>query len=1169
MKSRYQRLAEAHAQSRVPLRSRLARGAAALRVWALRLAGVGLVAGCAAGAGGAVFYEEEIRKEPGAHVTREAILAIIAQESAILASDGQTRLGVFFDREHRVYVPYDRIPAAWKAAIVAAEDQRYWEHPGVDPLGIGRAMWKNLEAGALVAGGSSLTQQTAKNLYYRPDRSLRSKWDELVNALRLEAHFSKEEILEFYANQFHVSANGRGIGIAARYFFDKDASELNTLECAFIAGLVKAPAAYNPFVGRTEERRAEARARGWARTQYVLGRMRATGALSAQEHARLLAQESAFLDGSVFRQGTFRYDRTAILDEVAARLEQAPFPALFAEVGIDNPSTAGLTIVTTIDAGAQRAAEYGLQHHLTEVGVRLEKLGADALILTDAAGPDATRSTPPAVLEVLEARVVAHGKKGIELDLGAGTCTVDAAAQKRVGAHLAGGARTRLDEVLPVGAVVRASLRAPGRCDLEVRPRLQGAVLALDQGQIRVMVGGSDNRNFNRAIAARRQFGSTWKPIVYAAAMALGWTPVDLLDNRPNVFRFEGSHYAPRGDHEGAPFTTLSWAGARSENLASVWLLAHLVDRLDRAALRALAAELGMVPEGLERDAWIRRVRDEWGVISTPARFDEIAFFSAREELLAEGVSDPRDEVELISLGWGGGTEAEERRLRERGDRERLAALQANYLAMAEIAGACAAEAETLKKLAGAAEEPGFFGGLFGRAEPEVDLAAARAGLRRTAIDATGAVSCGALGDGPAPETLAAIAAGTGPALGAPRLFGRLPLPLFAELQRRVERRRLVLEGADPWDLEVLLGHPDFRTWMAIRAVSRTAAAFGITSELPPVLSLPLGASEVTLEEMAVAYDTMAAGHGWLAPGGWKAAGDLLERSVASPERGTSLIAEIRDREGVVLYRARPVAGAEVPAAPGALLTDVLRNVVRAGTGRRAVDAVRVGSAVVPVSGKTGTTNGFKNAAFIGNVPRVVEGAWSAERGITVAVYVGYDDNTPMTGGGLRLAGASGALPVWLATAQGLADAGLLGDPAGVAAEVPDPPGTARVSVETEGGVPSADGAGTVLFRGEVDDGVPAPVRAVQRLGGAPPPAGGGPDAPGGGAAPIPPVVPVPIAEEDVWVDEMADPSIAVTPDDAAPVEAPAGEVPADAPPEDLPEDIDPRIAPVDGAEPG
>ena len=221
----------------------------------------------------------------------------------------------------------------------------------------------------MVAGGSTLTQQTAKNLYYRPDRSLKSKWTELLNALRLEARYSKEEIIEFYANQFHVSSNGRGLGIGARYFFDKTVDELDTLECAFLAGLVKAPARYNPFVGQTAEERGQARKRAMERTRYVLNRMLAEGFLTEAVHKDLTSQEL------VFQKGRFQYESNVVLDEVESRLSQAPFPALFASLDIDNPSTAGISIVTTLDEPIQRGATYGLWHHLSEIGPALGRRG--------------------------------------------------------------------------------------------------------------------------------------------------------------------------------------------------------------------------------------------------------------------------------------------------------------------------------------------------------------------------------------------------------------------------------------------------------------------------------------------------------------------------------------------------------------------------------------------------------------------------------------------------------------------------------------------------------------------------------------------------------------------------------------------------------------------------
>jgi len=153
-----------------------------LLVLAVILAAVGALAA-------AIAYRKYVVNEPGEHISPEAIQAIIAQESPVLYRDGETRLGVLFAEEHREYVPYDKIPKTWVAAIVAAEDDRFWQHEGIDPKGVLRAVVKNVKAGRMVAGGSTLTQQTAKNLYYRPDRSWQSKLGEAANALRAGSGF--------------------------------------------------------------------------------------------------------------------------------------------------------------------------------------------------------------------------------------------------------------------------------------------------------------------------------------------------------------------------------------------------------------------------------------------------------------------------------------------------------------------------------------------------------------------------------------------------------------------------------------------------------------------------------------------------------------------------------------------------------------------------------------------------------------------------------------------------------------------------------------------------------------------------------------------------------------------------------------------------------------------
>ncbi len=1000
----------------------------------LRLLVGGLLTLGAVSCVGGWSYQEHVVEEPGPQFTREEILAIIAQESPVYYRDGATRIGVFFDLEHRAYVPFADIPTAYVHAIVAAEDGDFFEHHGVSVKHIVRAMVQNAKAGAVVAGGSTLTQQTAKNLFYRPDRSFRSKWGELVNALRLEAHFSKEEILEFYANQFHVSANGRGLGIAARYFFDKEVGDLTVKECAFIAGLVKAPSRYNPFVGGTEERRQAARNAAEERTAYVLRRMEEEGYLTAPERAALVSQPLAF------RRGTFQYDRSVLLDEVQRRLEEPAFIELFERLGIDNPSTAGIQIITTVDATVQREATWGLWHHLTEIGPILEKAGADALRLPDKTPVPLGADTPLQVHGFYAARVVSAAPDAIQLDVGGHACPVDAEAMDRIAAVLTrartGNATARADDdaraaivkALPIGAVVLASVRAPGACDLELRPRLQGAAVVLEDGQLRALVGGNDNRNFNRASSAQRQFGSTWKPLIYLAALQLGWLPTDALDNRRAVFPFRDVWYYPRPDHPSDAYVTMSMAGARSENLASVWLLAHLTDPLNAEQLRRLAGLVGLARRPDESaEAFRVRMRDDEALRSSPERFEEFAFAAARKDVLS-GLAfgaHPEDAAALRSLHHGYGFAAERTRVartsRSAERTARLAALRDNFLALEESAAAC---------LAGT--------GAFAR-DP-----------------ATGALACGVRPEGWEP---------LGEAVDPEADFlvdGRIHRSTLRELRAAVTRHVATFEGRDPWDPEVLASHPDYRTLVGLRYVTRMVGALGVDADLPDVLSLPLGAADLTLADAAALYQGMLRGERWSFVGqGYEegaVAGLRTTFDLPASAPAATLVAEIRDAAGNVLYRARPLAEAVIDGRSGELTGDILRNVVRVGTGRRASDTVRVAGLPVPLAGKTGTTNDYRNAAFLGFAPRARDGRYTWGDGFTVATYVGYDDNTSMRRGSFRVQGANGALPVWMATVKGLEQAGLLGGAGGT--EYLPSDGLVRVPVEAGTGFTRGEGEG-------------------------------------------------------------------------------------------------------------
>ncbi len=1069
-----------------------------MKRWLLRLSLAGLSLCLVALAVAGWLYWKHVVVEPGDHVSRDAVLAVISEESPVYYSDGRTRLGVFFAQEHREYVPYGRIPEACVQAVVASEDKRFFEHRGVDSMGIARAMVMNVKAGRVVAGGSTLTQQTAKNLYYRPDRSFRSKGEELLNALRLEAHHSKEDILEFYFNQFHVSGNGRGLGIASRYFFDRDVSQLGLHECAFLAGMVKAPARYNPWAGGTDEKRAAAREAARVRTDYVLGRMVETGVVSHQRHAELAGKPVPF------ERGTFRYDRSVLLDATETALARDPFPAVFEQAGIDNPSTAGLQIVTTIDRDAQEAAVYGLWHHLSELGPYMDGAGLESFVLPRNKATTSPLSERPRVGTFLPGRVVASTDEAaehtLELDLGGKPlvrhgddtglgdrirCLVDAQGLERVAAVLRRSKEenhrrtarksdvSALVKALPEGTVVRASVRDDGDdgliCDIEASTELQGAVVLLRRGHIVAMVGGNDNRNFNRALQAQRQLGSTWKPLIYHAALQLGWEPDDLLDNRRNVFPFEGTWYYPRPDHDPELAVTLSWAGTRSENLASIWLLYHLLDRLNPEQVRRLAELTGLSQQPTEdRMEYIARIRDQYGVIALDSRVPEALFDDARVTALGDlaFTGHPEDAFELRSLQYGRGFESERKRVvRHAGGAERRARLEAlsrNFLRLETHGRICRAQLEALGSPIDLALDDYLVedvapsevswlqlrendGVVLCAAEPEQDAIPLSAVLRE-------------------PEDLEAWLDGASlDGSGDLLIDDVLHLTTVESLRAALDAEQQKHQGDDPWAPDLLFRHPDFEHMLAMRYVSLLARAMGVDSDIPPVLSMPLGAAEISLVDAAELYQGFLEGSTWRFPGKVFTEGTVpglrATHRIEADASSTLLIQEIRDRHGAVLYRAEESRVPVVDPTPGLLVADILNNVVRWGTGRRANGAVSVQGRSWPLMGKTGTTNGYRNAAFVGFVPVAGEQGLDPAATYTLAAYVGYDDNRPMRRGTMRVSGASGALPAWIGTARGLAAADLLVGPEGLPEDLTfaAPEGMSRLPVEAGSGLPVDD----------------------------------------------------------------------------------------------------------------
>jgi len=1093
-----------------------------------------------------VLYRKHVVEEPGDHLARDHIQRLISQESPVYYRDGATKIGVFFDEQHRQYVPFDAMPRDFVDALVSAEDQDYWTHFGFSIRGISRAMKENLLAGRVVAGGSTLTQQTAKNLFKRRARTYEEKLKELVNGLRLEAHYSKEEILEFYSNQFYVNGNGRGLAIAARFFFDKEVSELDLLECAFLAGVVKSPERYNPWVAG-DARAARNRERSRDRAHYVLGRMLDDGRID------LPAYEAAISRDLPFSRGTFRYERSVVLDEVERELARSPIREVLAAHGIDDPGTAGLRITTTLDRQMQEASVYGLRHHLSNVGVQLEAPEVEALLT---AAPKLRPIDADAVVPRSFHRGVLTGvdpkKRTATVELGGIEGTLDAAANQRMALALAKAKAENtwttvkrkdvtafLEEVEPhVGEGVQVSIRSLADdgtpvLDWETTTELQGAVIILERGEVRAMVGGARNADFNRAAVAKRQFGSTWKPFIFQAALQLGWSSMDPLDNRRAVFPYQTTFYYPRPDHRGAPESvSMAWATAKSENLASVELLYTLSDRLNEEQFRRVAEAADVLPRpGEPRGEFVRRVQDA-GVLPTEQKLVDGLFDRVKEDLIVDLAFDglDRDGEILADLRYGIGFGAEAERLEENPDRlpaaelaTRRGLLRANFLRQERLAGTFTEARRALLETVRSGQDPWpeALQGLYlvpapgprprlgwaevppdgweplttsllqrvlagesplsiaeepvepppGEDEDAPDSEEADAEPDPFDVVAEEQAADGAVERTHEPDAAAEAVAAEDESAEAPSgagaafrwielldpdhvlLEGLLTPRVVERVRSAVEaaRRRL---GAKPelYSPSLLAYCRDYRVLANLRYVERLARTAGVRSEITPVLSMPLGSSDVTLLEAALMYQLILRGETY------RFFSDALVPAPESPAPGleyasqaddlgalpaVGMVSEVRTADGTLIFRldrdSRPVHDPALSAELAAMLGAVVDH----GTGGRARGRVKPTASTeerskeladlglaVPLFGKTGTTNSYRNSAFVGFVPGVAAGSdrLRVEDGLVVAAYVGYDDNREMRRGSIRIAGASGSLPVWIEAARGVGRASLLGD---------------------------------------------------------------------------------------------------------------------------------------------
>jgi penicillin-binding protein 1A len=487
----------------------------------------------------------------------------------VYAADG-TAVGEFYV-ERRYLMPIALMPVHVRQAFLAAEDADFYQHAGIDPAGITRALLANLRRGEIVQGASTITQQVVKHLLLSPERTFERKAKEMLLALEIESKLSKDEIFYLYLNHIYFGSGTYGISAAARSFFAVDPSALSLAQSALLAGLPQAPSRYDPRRRPQESQR---------RQRHVLDRMLAAGFITADEHAAAHNEPMTLAP----RQRPTYDVAPWYVDHVRSLLEDEYGPEF---------ATLGLEVHTALDLPLQDAAEATLHEGLGTIerrlGVRntVRHLPADGVeaYLHRQRASRAREGPQHAVVTAVRARDIL-----IRTPWEAGMVARD--DRRATGAF-------RRGDVVYVNPVSRGD-DGVMRFALDAAPQLEGALVAIDieSGEVKALVGGVDFRRsqWNRAVQARRQPGSAFKPFIYAAAIDRGYTPVSIVQDAPISL--------PDGRRG-------SWSPQNFENryIGPVPLRTALVNSLNSVSVR-LALDVG-----------IDRLRDHLRIFGFPTEF--------------------------------------------------------------------------------------------------------------------------------------------------------------------------------------------------------------------------------------------------------------------------------------------------------------------------------------------------------------------------------------------------------------------------------------------------------------------------------------------------------------------------------------------------------------------
>ena len=485
-------------------------------------------------------------------------LRVYSHDQKLIAEFGEMR---------RAPIAFADIPEDFIAALLSAEDDNFSQHHGVDFSSLLRAATQLLKTGQIQSGGSTITMQVAKNFFLTSERSFSRKITEILLALQIERELSKEEILELYVNKIYLGHRAYGIEAAAQVYYGKPIGELSLAQMAMIAGLPKAPSAFNPLVNPTRSKE---------RRDWILGRMYRLGKI---DQARYLAAIEEPIAAS------YHVPKPEISAPYIAEMARAEMVGRYGSEAYTEGFRVYVTVPSNLQESANRALHEGLRSYDQRHGyrgpeARLAELPREQWPARLAQQRSLGGLEPALVTQVEQSGILVMLRNGEEQAV---AWTSMQWARPFLNSNSMGPVPRKPADIVQPGDIIRVKRLDDDRLVFAQLPAAQSALVTLDpaNGAIRALVGGFsfEQSNYNRATQAKRQPGSSFKPFVYSAALDNGYTAASLVNDAPIVFQEAGMAEAWRPKNDNNTFLgpiRLREALYRSRNLVSIRLLQDL-----------------------------------------------------------------------------------------------------------------------------------------------------------------------------------------------------------------------------------------------------------------------------------------------------------------------------------------------------------------------------------------------------------------------------------------------------------------------------------------------------------------------------------------------------------------------------------------------------------------